>query len=142
MNMGKKLITLEAKTEKLAEITGIMDEMLEEADCDMKTQLTLDMALEEMFVNVAHYAYLESGLPEEKQTMDVEFEVENGKITITITDSGKPFDPLKKPDPDITLSAEERQIGGLGIYMVKQSMDNVSYEYKDGKNIFMMDKAL
>ncbi len=140
--MGKKLITLEAKTEKLAEITGIMDEMLEEADCDMKTQLTLDMALEEMFVNVAHYAYLESGLPEEKQTMDVEFEVENGKITITITDSGKPFDPLKKPDPDITLSAEERQIGGLGIYMVKQSMDNVSYEYKDGKNIFMMDKAL
>ncbi len=140
--MGKKLITLEAKVEKLAEITGIMDEMLEEADCDMKTQLTLDMALEEMFVNVAHYAYLESELPEEKQTMDVEFEVENGKITITITDSGKPFDPLKKPDPDITLSAEERQIGGLGIYMVKQSMDNVSYEYKDGKNIFMMDKAL
>ena len=140
--MGKKLITLEAKVEKLAEITGIMDEMLEEADCDMKTQLTLDMALEEMFVNVAHYAYLESELPEEEQTMDVEFEVENGKITITITDSGKPFDPLKKPDPDITLSAEERQIGGLGIYMVKQSMDNVAYEYKDGKNIFMMDKAL
>lgn len=140
--MGKKLITLEAKVEKLAEVTDIMNEMLEEADCDMKTQLTLDMALEEMFVNVAHYAYLESELPEEEQTMDVEFEVENGKITITITDGGKPFDPLKKPDPDITLSAEERQIGGLGIYMVKQSMDNVSYEYKDGKNIFMMDKAL
>lgn len=63
-------------------------------------------------------------------------------ISITFSDSGKPYNPLEKPDPDVTLSAEERSIGGLGIFMVKKSMDDMRYEYKDGQNILTITKRL
>ncbi len=134
--MTKKL-TITAEVEKLDEVLGFLDSFLEESNCDIKTQMQLDVALEEMFVNVAHYAYA----PEKG---DVCIEVENTTdpegVIVTLTDSGIPYDPLAKEDPDVTLSAADRQIGGLGIFMVKKSMDEVFYERKDGKNIFRMRK--
>ena len=130
-------LTLEAKDENLDKVLGAVEEILEGMECPMKVQTTIAIAVEEIFVNIAHYAYGDK-VGEAK----IEFigEEDPRGITIRFTDSGMPYDPLAKPDPDITLSAEERQIGGLGIYMVKKSMDDVRYSYEDGKNIFSIKK--
>lgn len=137
--MGMDQLTVEAKTENLEEVLGFVDRHLEAMDCSPKVSVQIDVAVEELFVNIAHYAY-SPGTGD--ATIDVEILKDPAAIAITFTDRGKPFDPLAKEDPDITLSAEERQIGGLGIYMVKKSMDEVAYEYKDGQNILRIKKIL
>ena len=101
--------------------------------------MPITVALEEVFVNVAHYAY-PNGSGDVSFARD--FDSVRRRMTVQMTDSGIPFDPLAKPDPDITLSAEERQIGGLGIFMMKMTMDDVSYVYKDGQNILTMKKTI
>ena len=90
-------------------------------------------------MNISHYAYA-PGTGD--AVIQVDFSGDPLSASITFIDSGMKYDPLAKPDPDITLSAEERQIGGLGIFMVKKSMDDVRYEYRDGKNIFTIVKVL
>lgn len=132
-------LTVEAKTENLEEVLGFVDRHLETMDCSTKVSVQIDVAVEELFVNIAHYAYSPGT---GSATIGVEILKDPAAIAITFTDRGKPFDPLAKEDPDITLSAEERQIGGLGIYMVKKSMDEVVYEYKDGQNILRIKKNL
>ena len=134
-----KELTIEAKIENLDEVLSFVDEQLEVHDCLPKIQMQLDVAVEEIFVNIAHYAYKpETG----SATIRVEFVEEPSAVIITFIDGGKPYDPLARKDPDITLSAEERQIGGLGIYLVKKTMDDVIYNYKDGKNILTIKKTL
>ena len=130
-------LNIKAADENLNSVIGFIDEILEQNECSMKAQMQIDVAVEEMFVNVAHYAYA----PDTGNVL-IECSVDDGVASITLTDCGVQYDPLEKPDPDVTLSAEERQIGGLGIFMVKKSMDEVYYEYKDGKNIFTMKKKL
>lgn len=121
----------DAEINKLSDVLEFIDNQLEENDCPMKNQMQIDVAAEEIFVNVAHYAYTpDIGIVE----ICVEIAEDPRRVSITFTDSGKPFDPLKKPDPDTTLSLEERPIGGLGIYMVKKSMDEVRYEFVNGQN--------
>lgn len=137
MEMDK--LTVEAKTENLEEVLGFVDRHLETMDCSPKVSVQIDVAVEELFVNIAHYAYSPGT---GSATIGVEILKDPAAIAITFTDRGKPFDPLAKEDPDITLSAEERQIGGLGIYMVKKSMDEVVYEYRDGQNILRIKKDL
>ena len=132
-------LTVEAKTENLEEVLGFVDRHLEAMDCSPKVSVQIDVAVEELFVNIAHYAYSPGT---GSATIGVEILKDPAAIAITFTDRGKPFDPLAKEDPDITLSAEERQIGGLGIYMVKKSMDEVVYEYRDGQNILRIKKDL
>ena len=133
--MEKK--TFDAETINLDEVLEFIDGKLEENDCPMKTQI--DVAAEEIFVNVAHYAYHpEIGIVE----VCVEFEENPRRVLVTFIDSGRPFNPLEKPDPDITLSAEKREIGGLGIYMVKNTMDDVIYEFSNGQNHLTMVKNL
>ena len=132
-------ITIEAKVDNLNEVLAFVDEKLEANDCPMKVQMQIDVAVEEIFVNIASYAYNPEIGP---ATISCEVSEDPLEVTISFMDSGVPYDPLAKEDPDVTLSAEERQIGGLGIYMVKKSMDNVSYEYKDGQNIFTIKKSL
>lgn len=132
-------LTLEAKTENLDKVLSFVDEHLEEQECPMKTQMQIDIAVEELFVNIAHYAYSPEVGP---VTIRVEVQKEPLAVTITFIDHGIPYDPLAKEDPDITLSAEERQIGGLGIFMVKKSMDDIAYEYKDGQNILYIKKKI
>ncbi|MGN1090174.1 MAG: ATP-binding protein [Huintestinicola sp.] len=123
----------------LNDFLAFAEEELEKADCPMKAVMPITVALEEVFVNVAHYAY-----PDRlgDVTFSIDFDSQSRTMTFQMTDSGIPFDPLAKPDPDITLSAEERQIGGLGIFMMKMTMDDVSYVYKDGKNILTMKKTI
>ena len=130
-----KELTLEAKVEKLDDILSFIDQELEDAGCTMKAQMQIDLAAEEIFVNIAHYAY---GSGEGNATIQVETSKDESKAEITFIDEGKPYNPLERKDPDVTLSAEERQIGGLGIYIVKKSMDEVTYKFEDGKNILKM----
>ena len=131
------VLNIDAEVNNLDQVLAFVDEELENYGCSPKTQMQIDIAVEEIFVNIASYAYN----PEKGSALiSVETQEDPLAVIITFTDGGVPYDPLKKPDPDVTLSAEKRQIGGLGIYMVKKSMDNVTYEYKDGKNILTITK--
>ena len=134
-----KELTIEAKVENIETVTNFVNEQLELFNCPLKAQMQIDIAIDELFGNIAHYAYN----PEIGQaTVRVEVTENPLSVVITFIDNGLPYDPLKNKDPDITLSAEERQIGGLGIYMVKKSMDDITYEYKDGQNILRIKKNL
>lgn len=128
-----------ATLENLDTVMAFVDKQLEEVGCSMKAQMQIDIAVEEVYVNIAHYAYN----PEVGGvTIRVQIEEEPLAVILTFIDEGKPYDPLAKEDPDVTLAAEDRQIGGLGIFMVKKSMDNVSYEYSEGRNILTLKKKL
>ena len=134
-----KELTIAAKVENIEAVTDFVNEQLEALDCWMKAQMQIDIAIDELFGNIAHYAYNpEIG----KATVRVEVIEDPLAVTITFIDNGVPYDPLAKADPDTTLSAEEREIGGLGIYMVKKSMDDITYEYKDGQNILKIKKHI
>ena len=132
-----KELEIEAIAENLSEVLAFVDEQLEAADCPMKIQMQIDIAVEEIFVNIAHYAY-KPGTG--KAVVRVETLPDPPSVDITFIDNGIPYDPLAKEDPDITLSAEERPIGGLGIYLVKTTMDSVAYEHKDGQNVLTIEK--
>ena len=134
-----KELTIAATVENIEVVTDFVNEQLEEFDCPMKAQMKIDIAIDELFGNIAHYAY-NPGVGD--ATVRVEVVEDPLAVIITFIDKGVPYDPLAKADPDITLSAEEREIGGLGIYMVKKSMDDITYEYKDGKNILNIRKNL
>ena len=133
------ILILEAKTNNLDRVLEFIDGNLEKNNCSQKTKMQIDVAVEELFVNIAHYAY-----NTDIGSASIHYDTENDQkyAVITFKDSGVPYNPLEKPDPDLTLSAEERPIGGLGIYMVKKTMDDVTYEYKDGQNILTIKKLL
>ena len=124
-----KELTIEATPENVDKAIEFVDEMLEEYGCGMKEQMAIDVAVDELFANIAHYAYNpETGYA----TVKVEVVEDPLSVEITFVDNGKPYDPLAKADPDTTQSIEDRKIGGMGILIVKKSMDAVDYEYKDG----------
>ncbi len=130
-------LTVKAVIENIQAVTEFVDEQLEMLNCPMKAQMQIDVAIDELFSNIAYYAYH----PEVGEaTVRVEVTEEPLAVIITFIDNGAPYDPLTSADPDISLSAEERQIGGLGIYMVKKSMDEISYEYQKGQNILKIKK--
>ncbi|MBP9989112.1 MAG: ATP-binding protein [Ruminococcus sp.] len=127
--------TFPASVDSLNDALAFVEEELESLSCSLKSIMQISVCVEEMFVNVAHYAYNgESG------EVTLSIDDKNSVVEISLIDNGQEFNPLAKDDPDITLSAEDRQIGGLGIFMVKKSMDEVLYERKDEKNIFTMKK--
>ena len=132
-----KELTLDAKIENLDQVTAFVDASLEEMDCPMRAQFQIDVAVEELFVNIAHYAYTPNV---GSATIRVEQESEPAGVSITFLDSGVPYDPLAREDPDVTKKAEDREIGGLGIFMVKKSMDGMEYAYRDGQNILTIRK--
>ena len=134
-----KELTLAATVENIETVTEFVNAQLELLDCPIKAQMQIDIAIDELFGNIAHYAYnTEVG----SATVRVEVSEAPLAVIITFIDNGVPYDPLGKDDPDITLSAEEREIGGLGIYMVRKSMDEITYEYKDGQNILKIKKNI
>ena len=132
-----KKIRVAATKENLETVTAFLDEILDEKDCPLKIRLQIDLALEEMYINIANYAYTpKTG----EMELRVEFDEAERELTLVLIDSGIPYDPLAKKDPDVTLSAEKRKIGGLGIYLVKKTMDSMTYERRDGRNIVTMKK--
>ena len=137
--MMKRELTLQAVTENLDQVLAFVEENVEEWECPLKVLMQVQIAVEEIYVNIAKYAYkTEAG----EATIRVEVKGEPRQVCITFVDQGVPYDPLAKEDPDVTLSAEERQIGGLGIFMVKKSMDDVEYMYQDGSNILTIKKGI
>ena len=130
-------IVIEARRENLDQVLGFMDAHLERRDCPMKVMLQLDIAVEELFVNIANYAY---GDQVGQAVIQLQEEHDPEGISITFIDEGMPFDPLAKPDPDVTLGAMDRSVGGLGIYMVKKSMDDMKYRHEDNRNILTIRK--
>ena len=130
-------LKITAKPENIEQVMAFVDGELEARECPIKAQTQLDIAVDELFSNIAHYAY-----GEETGDALIRMEFPDGSVEITFLDRGIPYDPLARPDPDVTLSAEDRRIGGLGIYMVKKSMDSVSYRYEDGQNILTICKKL
>ena len=133
-----KELTVDATVENIATVTEFVNAQLEQSGCPPKIQMQIDIAIDELFGNIAHYAYDPDVGP---ATVRVEVD-EEPCVSNTFIDNGVPYDPLGKEDPDITLSAEERGIGGLGVYMVKKSMDDISYEYRDGQNILRIKKRI
>ena len=134
-----KELTIAATVENIETVTAFVDEQLEALDCPMKAQMQIDIAIDELFGNIAHYAYH----PDVGEaTVRVEVMEDPLSVVITFIDGGVPYDPLTQADPDITLSAEERAIGGLGIFMVKKTMDEITYRYENGSNILSIRKNL
>lgn len=126
-----------AQDEALPQVIEFIERELEKAECPPKTIMQISLCVEELFTNVANYAY-----PDGNGEVSFAIACKENEMTLRMSDSGIPFDPLKRENPDVTLSAEERQIGGLGIFIVKKTMDDVQYEYKNGKNILTMKKKL
>ena len=136
--MRVKELTLEARLANLQQVLDFVDDQLRSMHCPMKLMMQIDVAVEEIFVNVASYAYAPGT---GSVTVRTDLQESPRAALITFIDSGVPFNPLAKQDPDVTLSAEEREIGGLGIYMVKKTMDVMRYEYCDGQNLLTLVKT-
>ncbi|MBR3532664.1 MAG: ATP-binding protein [Clostridiales bacterium] len=132
-------LKVDALAENLARVTDFVNERLEGTDCSMRVMMQIDVAVEEIFINIANYAY---GQDKGDAIIRLEIKEEPFTASITFIDRGTPYDPLAKEDPDVTLAAADRPIGGLGIYMTKKIMDDVLYEYKDGSNILKLIKRL
>ena len=133
----ERVLKVDANTDRTYEVLDFVNALLNEHGCSPKSQMLIEVSLEELFVNIAHYAY-----PNGDGWVEIRATVENGVAAVTLIDGGIPYDPLAKPDPDVTLSAEERETGGLGIYMVKKKMDEMTYEYRDGHNVLTIRKKL
>ena len=134
-----KELTIEATPENVDKVIEFIDGMLEEYGCGIREQTAIDVAVDELFSNIAHYAYNpDTGFA----TVKVDVVREPLAVEITFVDNGVPYDPLAKVDPDISQSVKDRPIGGMGILIVKKSMDAVGYEYRDGKNILTIKKNL
>jgi len=131
--------TAKAVRENLDSITDWVNDALTERGCSMRDIMRLDVVIDEIFANIANYAYA----PDTGDiTIRLSFEEDPLKVTLTFIDSGKPFDPLKREDPDTKLDAIHRKIGGLGIFVVKKTMDEVTYRYTDGQNMLTVAKYL
>ena len=134
-----KELTIAATVENIEVVTDFVNEQLETLDCPMKAQMQIDIAIDELFGNIAQYAY---NPDVGDATVRVEVQEDPLAVIITFIDGGVPYDPLSAAAPDTTLSAEERTMGGLGIFMVKKTMDEITYRYENGSNILSIRKNL
>jgi anti-sigma regulatory factor (Ser/Thr protein kinase) len=134
-----KKLTINASTDNLPAVLEFIDAELEAAGIGGKTQFQIDIAVEEIYVNIAHYAYAP-----DTGSATIQFDIRGNppEAEIQFIDEGKPYNPLCSAEPDITLSAGEREIGGLGIFMTRKSMDAVEYRFEGNKNILTIRKYL
>ena len=128
----------DAEVPNLPQVIDFVNESLEGDGWDQESLAVMDVAVEEIFVNIASYAYAK--LPDAEKFADITVDIDDKGVTIIFEDAGVEYNPLLREDPDVTLPAQDRSIGGLGIYMVKMSMDKVGYERKDGRNVFTVRK--
>lgn len=134
---GGKALTLEATLENIPQVTAFVEQALGAMDCPPKAQMQLSIAIDELFSNIARYAYA-PGIG--AATVRIQAAEDPKGVILTFLDKGVPFDPTATADPDLTLDIMDRPIGGLGIHMVKQSMDRMEYRYADGQNILTIQK--
>lgn len=134
-----KEITVDAKIENVDKVLDFVDAELEKANCNPKTIIEINIAIDEIFSNIANYAYKDNN---GTATIEMELNDKTKDVVITFIDSGIPYNPLLKEDPDVKAKLEDRNIGGLGVFMVKKIMDDVVYEYREGKNVFKIRKNI
>ena len=132
-------ITVAATTSSISEVTVFVDEELERLDCPPKANMQLDICIDEIFGNIAHYAY---GSGSGDATVRLDFDETERLLSLTFIDSGSPFDPTDTPEPDTTSPLEERPIGGLGLFMVRKMVDAMEYRREDGRNILTIRKRI
>ncbi|MDD4032441.1 MAG: ATP-binding protein [Bacteroidales bacterium] len=133
-----KQLTLRNRVEELTRVEAFLEELATEWDLPVKLILNLNLALEEAVTNIMFYGYDD----EEVHTILIDFTRQDDLLTISIMDDGHAYDPTARPDPDITLAAEDRPIGGLGIFLIKKIMDQVEYERKENKNYLTLNKRI
>jgi len=134
--MKEEKIYVPARIESLEMIFAFVNKILDECGCPPKVQKKIRITIEEVFVNIASYAY-----PDAEGWAEIYGSVEDNCVTFKVVDGGIPFNPLQSDEPDFTLPGEEREIGGLGIFMAKKRMDDIQYEYKNDLNILTMKKS-
>ena len=134
-----KTLTLEATLENITKVTEFIDAELEACECSMKAQMQIDVAIDELFGNIARYAY---GQDTGEATIQFDFDAVDRMASIVFMDHGVPFNPLEQDDPDVTLSAEARAVGGLGIFLVKKTMDKLTYRFENGMNVLTLYKHI
>ena len=134
-----KELTLPAAKENIPDVIDFVNRELESVGCPMKTEAQIDIAIDELYSNIANYGCDENS---GEVTVLLETETDSRTVTITFVDNGRPFDPLSRPDPDVTLKARERKIGGLGIFMTKKTMDEVRYERLGDNNVLTLIKRV
>ena len=134
----RSLVT-EARVDNLHEVLGFVSDYLEVLDCPPKIRMQMDIAVEELFVNIAHYAYPDGT---GKAEIRLRSSQDPKTVEIELRDSGIPYDPTKNEDPDVTLAAEDRDIGGLGVFMVRQYTDGFTYRYENGQNILTIRRII
>ncbi|MBQ3281213.1 MAG: ATP-binding protein [Eubacterium sp.] len=132
-------VTERAEIVNVPVITDMVDAELEKLDASMKALMQINIAIDELFSNIAKYAYGDEG---GDARVIMSFCEDRNEVSLTFMDSGARYDPTAQEDPDVTLPAEERGIGGLGILLVKKSMDGIGYEYKDGQNCLTIKKII
>ena len=132
-------ITVSAAAVNIEKVTDFVNKQLDLYSCPQRAKAQIDVAIDEIFGNIAQYAYTAG---EGAITVRAEVCEEPFSVILTFCDSGRPYNPLEAAEPDTSLSAEERTVGGLGIFMVKHTMDEIAYEYKNGQNILTVKKAL
>ena len=130
-----KKITVKAQVDSLADVMNFVNDELELYNFPRKAQNDINLAVDEIFANIARYAYDHDG-----GTAEVFISVDE-KAIVRFEDSGKPYNPLEQDAPDLDIPIEERELGGLGIHLVKDAMDTIEYEYTDGKNILILSKG-
>ena len=137
--MIEKELTVEARDEQLAAVQNFVQELLDSAGVSVKEQMQISIAVEEIFVNISHYAYTpDVGYA----TIRVRITENPAELALTFLDRGVPYDPTKAQSPDLSLPASEREVGGLGIFMTKQLVDKICYEYRDGQNVLTLLRHL
>ena len=136
--MKTRRLVLPNDIETIPQLNEFIDSVAEEVGLEMSLTMSLNLALEEAVVNVMEYAYPEG----QKGNVEIEVTADQQWMTFVITDTGIAFDPTTKEDADTTLSAEERPIGGLGIFLVRQLMDVIDYKRQDNKNVLTLRKKL
>lgn len=129
----KHIITVDPRTDTVEAVAAFVEKTLAQAEVPAKISMKINIAVDEIYSNIQLYSGAVNAA--------VECSVEKNRILLIFTDDGSPYNPLDKEDPDITLSAEEREIGGLGIFMVKKIMDDVIYEYSEGTNRLILKKT-
>ena len=132
------MLTLDNDIQQIPQLASFVDAVAEEAGIDFSEAMSLNLALEEAVVNVMQYAY-----PAETHgTVTIEAVFNKEQLRFILSDAGTPFDPTAKEDVDVSLEVGDREIGGLGIHLIRQIMDDISYEYKDGKNVLTLHKKI
>lgn len=127
-----------AKVDELPNVISFIESELEKFEFSFKIITHFKLVVEELFVNVASYAYKDKN--DGKCKISIDYNQEKKEVKLSMEDNGIRFNPLEKKDPDISLSVEDRPIGGLGILLVKKDMDNIEYKYEDNKNILILSK--